>query len=326
MGWCRTLVGTAALTAIIALTLAACATGGDAEPASGGGTAPPTVTASPTVPAPGAADASSPTRAEAADVPGPCTAASCPALTVPTTSLMEGAVTKENASRAVPGYLRSVLDDLDETWGTWFATLRWGDPSPGRVLVGGDARFTTRCTDDRGQRVMVRADTPNAFYCDRDRAPDGTGRQRQGAIVLPVDTFVGLWNGTLLGSRRPFLGEFTAATVVAHEYGHDVVARIAMAGRLSPDRQPLGDNDELIADCLAGTWAATVLKRDQLSVTDIVQAVTLLGQIGDAQSGEGHGTAPQRIAAISRGFAGADFNRQGQPIDCLSRYWPEVFG
>ncbi|MGV9673521.1 MULTISPECIES: neutral zinc metallopeptidase [unclassified Gordonia (in: high G+C Gram-positive bacteria)] len=269
------------------------------------------------------------------DVPGECTESACPELPVPGADLMSGSITRANAQEEVPGYLTSVLDDLDATWGPWFDKLGWGQPYPGRVLVE-SGRYTSDCEDEDGV-IVVEPDTPNAFFCPLDTAEDGEGQRVEGSIILPVETFVGIWTGVFLvegplDSISGFQGEFTAATVVAHEYGHAVVDRILTAGDLDPDQEPRGENSELIADCLAGNWAATVLRRDQLSVADIVQAATLLQKIGDPAPGEGHGTATQRIAAISRGFFGPSLSQalgqgeQGQPIDCLGKYWPELFG
>ncbi|GAB20899.1 hypothetical protein GOPIP_001_00240 [Gordonia polyisoprenivorans NBRC 16320 = JCM 10675] len=251
---------------------------------------------------------------------------------MPTAELMTGAITRDNAPQKVSGYLTSVLDDLDSTWTPWFRELGWGDPAPGRVLVEAGDTYRSGCEDADGA-IVVTSDTPNAFFCGVDKARDGGGTRVEGSVILPVEAFVGIWTGTFLvqgplDSIGGFQGEFTAATVVAHEYGHTVVDRIVRAGHLPDSRGPRGENSELIADCLAGNWAATVLRRDELSVTDIVQAVTLIQKIGDPEPGQGHGTSTQRIAAISRGFFGRSVNGggQGQPIGCLTEYWPEEFG
>ncbi|WP_246007679.1 neutral zinc metallopeptidase [Gordonia oryzae] len=166
-----------------------------------------------------------------------------------------------------------------------------------------------------------------------DKARGGARTRVEGSVILPVEAFVGIWTGTFLvhgplDSIGGFQDEFTAATVVAHEYGHAVVDRILRAPHLPDPRGPREENSELIADCLAGNWAATVLRRDELSVTDIVQAATLIQKIGDPEPGQGHGTSTRRIAAISRGFFGRSVNGcgRGQPIGCLAEYWLEEFG
>ncbi|MGC4934574.1 neutral zinc metallopeptidase [Gordonia sp. DT30] len=312
------------------LFLAACSSGTDtsSSPTPGiatSGTQPSGRTPSSTVPS------SSPTATGA--VPGRCTENSCPSLPVPTSQLMAGHITKANAPQKVSGYLSSVLDDLDGTWGPWFEKLGWGNPEPGRVLVEDGRSFHSACKDSDGP-IVVASDTPNAFFCGLDKGRDGAGQRVEGSVILPVDAFVGIWTGTFLvagplDSISGFQGEFTAATVVAHEYGHAVVDRILQAGHLPATSEPTGENAELIADCLAGNWAATVLRRDELSVKDIVQAVALIQKIGDPEPGQGHGTSTQRISAITLGFFGHSLTQgqgQGQPIGCLSKYWPEVFG
>lgn len=310
---------------VTAIGVAACSTGSDtpSSPTSQGST-----TTSRTSEASSSTRSSTPSNGT---VPGRCTEAHCPSLPVPTAEVMNGDITRANAQQKVPGYLTSVLNDLDGTWGPWFSELGWGKPDPGRVLVESGHRFTSKCEDEDG-RIVVDSDTPNAFFCPLDAAPNGSGTRVDGSVILPVETFVGIWTGVFLvegplDSVSGFQGEFTAATVVAHEYGHAVVDRILAAGGLSPNQEPRGENSELIADCLAGNWAATVLKRDQLTVADIVQAVTLTQKIGDPLPGQGHGTSTQRIKAISRGFFGPSLSQgQGQPINCLSEYWPELFG
>ncbi len=44
---------------------------------------------------------------------------------------------------------------------------------------------------------------------------------------------------------------------------------------------------------------------------------------GDPEPGQGHGTSADRALAIQRGFGLP--GRPGQPIGCLTTYWPEVF-
>ncbi|MGW0039634.1 neutral zinc metallopeptidase [Gordonia sp. NPDC003376] len=319
--------------AVTAIGLAACSNGGGdeaAQPRSPGTTTATTASGSSTA---SSTPRSSTTRSSSAptgSVPGDCTAGTCPALPVPTSSLMQGDITADNAQKQVPAYLASVLDDLDGTWGPWFDELGWGNPDPGRVLVESGETFRSSCTDEDDRDTVVESDTPNAFFCPLDAAATGSGQRVTGSVILPVETFVGIWTGTFLvqgplDQIGGFQGEFTAATVVAHEYGHAVVDRIVQAGGLGPRSEPRGENAELIADCLAGNWAATVLKRHQLSIADITQAVALLQKIGDPAPGQGHGTATQRIGAISLGFFGPSL-KQGQPVNCFTKYWPEVFG
>lgn len=261
-----------------------------------------------------------------APVPGACTSSGCPDLDGSSGNLMRGQVTPENADAVrVTRFLDEAITDLDELWGRWFAELQWGDATPGRVLIQPGTAFTSRCVDDDGNPHVVPSDEPNAYFCTRDSAPNGAGVTRIGSVVLPVQTFVNFWHGEIVGRPAQLgSGEFAAAMVAAHEYGHNVMFRIVQRGNLSESRETHGDNTELLADCFAGNWAATALRAHLLRPDDLRQAVSLIEAIGDPMPGQGHGTSTQRGLAIQRGFGLP--GRPGQPIECLTQYWPEVFG
>ncbi|WP_279105604.1 metalloprotease [Gordonia paraffinivorans] len=285
-------------------------------------------TASSTSTSPGSASrsripTSTPSSSEAD--PTRCRPGDCPKLATPATSLMRSGVDGSNARTAVPRYLTTLLDDLDETWGGWFTELGWGDPAPGRVLVRSGTAYRTDCTDEDGVSPRIRSDEANAFFCSVDRAPDGDGRTTVGSVVLPVDTFAAIWDGDVFGVPSPIVGDFTAAIVVAHEYGHNVVHRMAERFGIPAVRLPQGKNSELLADCLASNWASTAYKRDALGPKEILQVATLLPIIGDTGGATGHGSAVERAKALTIGLTGPQFNRQGQPSDCLTKYWPQFY-
>ena len=123
------------------------------------------------------------------------------------------------------------------------------------------------------------------------------------------------------------VGDFTAATVVAHEYGHNVVFRIAQALNIPDSAFPQGNNRELIADCFAGNWAATVFDRDDLSVRNILQAATLLPLIGDsARTRARHG--PRTCGGADHGVdreSAADVRAPGTAGGLPHGHWPEKF-
>ena len=250
-----------------------------------------------------------------------CSVTECPELPVFSSKrLPASGVESSNASTTVPKYLTDVFDDLDRGWQQWFAELNIEEITAGRVLIGSGDSFRSECLLKELPNGIP-SDFPNAFFCPRDNEPDGAGTNRQGSVILPVDTFADIWNGKLMGTQGFMLGDFSAATIVAHEYGHNVVYRLAMAYGL--DEGPAGDNSELIADCFAGNWAATVFERKDLSFKEMLQAAALMISIGDARSGQGHGTSIQRAMALWKGFS-ANLKRQGQPGDCLKEYWPRV--
>ncbi len=253
-----------------------------------------------------------------------CSTTACPELPVFVSKrLAASGVTTSNASTAVPAYLTAVLDDLDTVWQDWFVRLNIEESSAGRVLIEPGAPFRSECLDSGELASGIPADFPNAFFCPLDTQPDGSGASRLGSVILPVQTFADIWNGKLMGSSGIMLGDFTAATIIAHEYGHNVVHRLTDVYGLSRSDGPVGDDRELIADCFAGNWAATVFERKDLSFTAMLQAAALIVSIGDAEPGLGHGTSFARANALWKGFSD-NLKRQGQPGDCLKRYWPTV--
>ncbi|WP_336792641.1 neutral zinc metallopeptidase [Gordonia malaquae] len=256
--------------------------------------------------------------------PKRCTAVECPELPVYSQKRLDpSGVTAANSNETVPAYMTEVLDDLDATWQQWFAELNIEGISPGRELIAPGSSFTSECAEP-GEPALT-SDFPNAFFCPVDELPDGVGVKRKGSIILPVETFAGIWQGKLLGSKGVMLGDFTAATIIAHEYGHNVMWRLMDAYKMSESQLPTGNDPELLADCFAGNWAATVFARKDLSLKEIAQAAALVISVGDPAPNQGHGTSFERIRALTRGFM-ENFSSQGQPLTCLKNYWPGVLG
>ncbi|MFM9377784.1 neutral zinc metallopeptidase [Gordonia sp. VNK21] len=262
-----------------------------------------------------------------------CTEAQCPTLEVPgVTRVGESGVTDGSQSAAVTTYLTAVLDDLDTIWADWFGQLNIDDASTGRKLIEPGATFTSECMDEDGASEALTSDFPNAFYCSIDKQPDGSGTLRVGSVILPVQTFADIWDGRLMGQSGVMLGDFSAATIVAHEYGHHVMYRLAEAYQMTEDENsaPTGNNAELLADCFAGNWAATVFARKDLGVKDIAQAVVLMASVADPGPDMGHGTITERIGAMTTGFTGGQWRAQlpqtGLPGVCLAKYWPQALG
>lgn len=256
--------------------------------------------------------------------PKHCTATECPDLPVYSSKqIADSGVTTANASETVPAYITAVLDDLDRTWQEWFAELNIENITPGRVLIEPGETFSSECLDSSEDALT--SDFANALFCTLDTEPDGQGVERKGSVVLPVQTFADIWDGKLFGSDGIMLGDFTAATIIAHEYGHNVMYRLADAYGMSDSQFPTGNDPELLADCFAGNWAATVFARKDLSMKEIAQAAVLIFSIGDPLPNQGHGTSIERIRALTRGFT-ENFTSQGQPLTCLKNYWPEALG
>jgi uncharacterized protein len=109
-------------------------------------------------------------------------------------------------------------------------------------------------------------------------------------------------------------GDFAAAYVLAHEFGHAVQAR------LPAERQPKsGIIRELQADCFAGAWSRAVADQGMLEAGDLDEAVVGIYSGRDVPGTpftdpRAHGSGFQRIRAFGDGY-------EGGPRECLQPDW-----
>jgi uncharacterized protein len=126
-------------------------------------------------------------------------------------------------------------------------------------------------------------------------------------------------------------GDFAYAYVIAHEMGHHIenllgilpkVQRAQQQASSQAESNALSVRVELMADCLAGVWAANSERRKQfLEAGDVDKAVKTAEAIGDdrLQRGAGrnpvaetftHGTSAQRVQWLQTGL------KSGQVDSC----------
>lgn len=118
------------------------------------------------------------------------------------------------------------------------------------------------------------------------------------------------------GFMIPFysdVGPTAGATVLAHEWGHVIQARLGLDFPETVEK-------ELNADCLAGAWVADAVEHDVVATSEVEQSTRELLDVGDApgipwQAPNAHGTGPQRIAAFTLG-------RDAGPLRCLTELRP----
>jgi len=177
------------------------------------------------------------------------------------------------------GTVRGTIGLLEEFWARELPALggTYSDPSS----------YSYYRSDQGAGPACGRSEAPprNAFYC-------------------PAGDFIA-WDET--GLMIPYYvggGDFAAAFVLAHEFGH------AMQTRL-PRQEQVGVLRELQADCFAGAWARWTAERRLLEAGDLDEA-TLAVFTGRDLPGtpwtdpQAHGSGFERTRAFGDGFeAGA---------------------
>lgn len=239
-------------------------------------------------------------------------------LSAPSAAPKRSGVNDSNYSYTVQEYLSWVVQDADAEWTTWFKKVGLREPDVGYRLVNqGEAPFVSKCKSPDGKIATAGHDFPNAFYCGSDSLTTG-GKTYQGMIVLPVTTFQQMWLGNVFGNNSGVGGDFGAAGIVAHEFGHHIIDEIALQRSVPESGRPAGKNNELAADCLAGNWVASVYARQNLEDGDMKELVAALNTMGDPSvKTNSHGTVLERQDALRAGLS-------GNPFDCFKRYWPAI--
>ncbi|MBA4272344.1 MAG: neutral zinc metallopeptidase [Pseudomonas sp.] len=201
-------------------------------------------------------------------------------------------------------FVRSILGDTEDTWGTIFQQAGRQYKDPTLVL------FSNRVNSACGMATSA----TGPFYCPADQK-----------VYLDMAFF------QEMSQRFKASGDFAQAYVIAHEVGHHVQTLLGVSAKIQTARQQgrqmAGDGgllvrQELQADCLAGVWAYSAQKRlNWLEPGDIEEAMNAANAIGDdrlQQQGQGrvvpdsftHGTSAQRVRWFKTGFA------QGQVSQC----------
>lgn len=202
-------------------------------------------------------------------------------------------------SEDLPGFLKYVGDELNQYWEeNAGADLKY---RPARVMVPTTAANTACGTVD--------AETSGPAYCGGDMT-----------MVLPVAFF----RDRLISADDNGTNDAAVAAAVGHEFGHHLQtlsgeeAQLETLKQQNPDAANLiSAANELNADCLMGTWMATVDDEGRLDEGDLGEVYDVLGKIGDdtlsVDAGEAanastfdHGTTLQRQYWFTVGFDSGD--------------------
>jgi uncharacterized protein len=97
------------------------------------------------------------------------------------------------------------------------------------------------------------------------------------------------------------IGPVANATILAHEWGHLIQARLGLDYEETVEK-------ELNADCLAGAWAAGAVKSGYVAAAELAEAKRQLFAIGDVagvpwHAAIAHGSGSQRDEAFELGDA-----------------------
>ena len=169
------------------------------------------------------------------------------------------------------------------------------------------------------------------LYSGRTASGCGGAQSAMGPFYCPRDRKVYLDTAFFQDMKRRLGGggDFAYTYVIAHEVGHHVqnllgilpkVQAAQLAAASKGEANNLSVRVELMADCLAGVWAANAERKYQfLEAGDLETAVATAQAIGDdrlQQSAQGfavpdsftHGTAAQRVQWLNAGLKSGEIN------------------
>jgi uncharacterized protein len=162
-------------------------------------------------------------------------------------------------------------------------------------------------------------------YQGGTRSGCGAASAAMGPFYCPEDKQVYIDTNFFADMKRRFGGggDFAYAYVIAHEIGHHVQDQLGILGKVQTAQanasskaqaNALSVRIELMADCLAGVWAANAqAKSNIIEAGDFEKAVNTAQAIGDDRLQEAargtvvpdsftHGSAAQRVQWLNIGY------------------------
>ncbi|MES2624643.1 MAG: neutral zinc metallopeptidase [Pseudomonadota bacterium] len=196
----------------------------------------------------------------------------------------------ETEQQEMVDFVSVVLAETEDTWGRYFAAQNQQYPQPSMIIFSGGV--------DSGCGFAQSAVGP--FYCPADQN-----------LYIDLDFFYDLKN------RHDAPGDFAQAYVIAHEVGHHIENVLGVLERAQGQNTAGASGSsvrvELMADCLAGVWAADVNNKGLIEEGDIEEALNAASQIGDdtlQREAQGrvvpdsftHGSSAQRYEWFNKGY------------------------
>jgi predicted metalloprotease len=192
-------------------------------------------------------------------------------------------------------FVRAVLGETEDVWGTYFQGMGKTYIRPKLVLFSGQVQSA----------CGFASAASGPFYCPGDQK-----------------VYIDLSFYRQLASEFGAPGDFARAYVIAHEVGHHVQNLLGITDKADQAEQRLGRTGanhvsieiELQADCFAGVWAAQANNaRKILEPGDLESGLNAASSVGDdtlQKREQGtvvpdsftHGTSAQRVRWFRRGF------------------------
>ncbi|MGB8898272.1 MAG: neutral zinc metallopeptidase [Methylocella sp.] len=192
----------------------------------------------------------------------------------------------------------------------------------GAILAGTETVWSEVLPREKG---VPYTEPTLVLYSGRTASGCGGAQSAMGPFYCPRDRKVYLDTAFFQDMKRRLGGggDFAYTYVIAHEIGHHVqnllgilpkVQAAQLAAASKGEANNLSVRVELMADCLAGVWAANAERKYQfLEAGDLETAVATAQAIGDdrlQQSAQGfavpdsftHGTAAQRVQWLNAGL------------------------
>jgi predicted metalloprotease len=174
---------------------------------------------------------------------------------------------------------------------------------------------------------------PLVLFNGQTRSGCGQAQSAMGPFYCPVDRKIYLDTSFFQDMQTKFGGggDFAYAYVIAHEMGHHIENLLGVLPKVQQAQQRAGSEAEanrlsvgveLMADCLAGVWAANADRKWQIiEQGDVEKAVTTAQAIGDdrlQRASRGtivpdsftHGSSAQRVQWLQTGL------KSGQVDSC----------
>lgn len=196
-------------------------------------------------------------------------------------------VTEENIEYTMYNFLEDVLLDVDAFWSDIIVQAGYVEPFVYYHFPGPGESVYSACEGYTGELEF--------FYCSADDT-----------IVFTQALAEQLWLGTFrtnAQSNVPYnAGDFSVATLVAHEFAHSLQAELGWFP--NGVRAASSRSIELNADCLSGVWANSVYARGLLEQGDIEESMRTLSDIGNDidNNALSHGLPHERTEAFMLGY------------------------